>query len=116
MEKKILNRLVEWDVKQKTIHIHLNEEDRKRLEESKKELGYIDRTSNVEIIADYFNNDEFQEIHDLVFPSGLSWGEDGWSDEELDSYLEIRLQHPSEDEDILVHPISEILNLIGGQK
>lgn len=96
--KKILGREVEWSCEDKKVYIHLNYDDKLRMAKQKEELGAVDYTDNDEITVDYFNNDEFQEIHDRVFPSTKSWQQDFWSDEDRGSYLEIRVAHPSDEE------------------
>ena len=95
-QKEILGRLVEWSYKDKKILIHLNDEDRTRMERQKKELGFIDYAENDKISAEYFKNDDFLKIHDeVVFLSTLS--EQGtWDDEDRSSYLEIRVLHPAD--------------------
>ena len=97
-QKEILGRIVEWSCEDKELYIHLNYDDKLRMAKQKEELGAIDYTDNDEITVDYFNNDEFQEIHDRVFPSTKSWQQDFWTDEDRSSYLEIRVVHPEDDE------------------
>ena len=99
MEKMIMGRWVDWDVKEKEIYIHLNAEDRSRMEKQKEELGYIDYVDNDLISAEYFNDADFLEIHDVVFPSGRSWQQESWNDVERGNFLEIRIQHPDDEED-----------------
>ena len=99
MGKDIMGRLVEWDVKEKKIWIHNNDNDIERYDETEEELGYVDRSGNADIIANYFSNARFREIHDEVFPSGYSWEMDSWNDEDRAAYLGVLVQHPCDDTD-----------------